>query len=135
MDNLLYEKESYEIRGAIFRVYRIMGSGFLEAVYQECLGIECEKALIPYTSQTEISLEYDGTMLEQKYRADFVCYNKIIVEIKAVKVLDEVHTAQVINYLKATGFKLGLLVNFGSFPKVEIKRIVYEKKSTAEGAD
>jgi len=134
MDNLLYEKECYNIRGAIFKVYSIMGSGFLEAVYQECLGIECAKAIIPYTSQKEISLEYDGIILKQKYRADFVCYNKIIVEIKAVKVLNDVHTAQVINYLKATGFKLGLLVNFGSYPKVDIKRIIYEKKSTAEGA-
>ncbi|MDP8220416.1 MAG: GxxExxY protein [Candidatus Stygibacter frigidus] len=137
MDNLLYKKECFEIQGAIFNVYRNMGCGFLESVYQECLEIELLKAEIPFKSQVEISLDYNGIILEQKYRADFVCYDKIILEIKAVKALDDVHTAQVINYLKAIGYKLGLLVNFGSFPKVEIKRIVLEKKknlSTAKGA-
>lgn len=127
MGDLLYKQECYNIQGAILGVYRKMGSGFLEAVYQECLGLEFEKSSIPYSSQTEIKLEYDDVILEQRYRADFVCYNKIIVEIKAVKNLEDIHTAQVINYLKATGFKLGLLVNFGSYPKVDIKRIINEK--------
>jgi len=137
MDNLLYKKECFEIQGAIFNVYRNMGCGFLESVYQECLGIELCKAEIPFKSQFETSLDYNDIILEQKYRADFVCYDKIILEIKAVKALDDVHTAQVINYLNATGYKLGLLVNFGSFPKVDIKRLVLEKKknlSTAKGA-
>jgi GxxExxY protein len=114
-----------------------MGCGFLESVYQECLCIELNKSGIPFTSQVEISLDYNGITLKQKYRADFVCYDKIILEIKAVKSLDDIHTAQVINYLNATGYKLGLLVNFGCFPKVDIKRLVLEKKknlSTAKSA-
>jgi GxxExxY protein len=127
MDKLLYKSECYDIQGAIFKVYSTIGSGFLEAVYQECLERELVLAGIPFISQAEISLEYKGVPLIQTYRADFMCFDKIIVEIKAVKELDEVHTAQVINYLKATGFKLGLLVNFGSYPKAKIKRIVLEK--------
>jgi GxxExxY protein len=137
MDTILFKKECFKIQGAIFNVYRTMGCGFLESVYQECLGIELNKSGIPFNSQVEISLDYNGITLKQKYRADFVCYDKIILEIKAVKSLDDVHTAQVINYLNATGYKLGLLVNFGCFPKVDIKRLVLEKKknlSTAKGA-
>jgi len=130
MSRLLFEDESYKIRGAVFQVYQELGCGFLEAVYQECLEREFEIAAIPFVPQEEVIVEYRGIPLIQKYRADFVCYNKIIVEVKAVKELDDIHTAQVINYLKATGFKLGLLVNFGSYPKAVIKRIVLEKKNS-----
>jgi len=128
MENLLFKEECFAIQGAIFKVYRSIGSGFLEAVYQECLEIELEMAKIPFESQPELTLNYNGLPLKQKYRADFVCFGKIIVEIKAVKDLNEVHTAQIINYLKVTGYKLGLLINFGSYPKVDIKRKVLEKK-------
>lgn len=122
---LKYEDESYQIRGVIYEVYREMGCGFLEAVYQECLERELTEQSIPFTAQTDLRLEYKGSQLDQVYRPDFICFEKIIVEIKAVKELCNEHRAQVHNYLKATGYKLGLLVNFGHYPKAEIERIVF----------
>ena len=123
MNKLLYEEESYAIRGAIYEVYKTLGSGFLEAVYQEALELELANRNIPYSSQIEIGLLYKGVLLKQKYRADVVCYNKIILELKAVKQLLPEHEAQLHNYLKATGMRLGILVNFGHATGVEIKRI------------
>jgi len=123
-EKIIYKKESYELQGAIFEVYRKMGSGFLEAVYQECLEKEFDLRKIPFQSQKEIKLSYKNTPLSQIYRADFICYDSILVEIKSVKQLIDIHRAQVLNYLKATDLKLGLLVNFCSHPKVEIERIV-----------
>ena len=124
MTELLFEKESYQIRGALFEVYREMGCGFLEAVYQECLEKEFGKQNIPFVAQKELILYYKGDQLEQTYKPDFTCFGQIIVELKAVKELDNEHRAQVHNYLRATGLKLGLLANFGHYPKVEIERIV-----------
>jgi GxxExxY protein len=124
---LFYANESYKIQGAIFEVYKEIGCGFLEAVYQECLEKEFKIQGIPYRSQVELELEYKGEPLLQKYKPDFFCYEKIIVELKAVKEIANEHQAQVINYLKATGMELGLLVNFGSYPKVEIKRLINKK--------
>ena len=124
MGNLLYEQETYSIRKAIFEVYQEMGCGFLEAVYQECLEKEFTKSSIPLISQQELKLCYKGDPLRQVYKPDFICYDKIIIEIKAVKELSDEHRAQVMNYLKATGIKLGLLVNFGHYPKVEIERFI-----------
>ena len=124
MADLKHEEESYQIRGAIFEVYREMGCGFLEAVYQECLEKELGKQGIPFVAQRELALHYKGDRLEQIYKPDFICLEKIIVEIKAVKELANEHRAQVHNYLKATGLELGLLVNFGHYPKAEIERIV-----------
>jgi len=121
---LKYEDESFQIRGVIYEVYREMGCGFLEAVYQECLERELAGQHIPFTAQTDLRLEYKGVRLNQVYRPDFICFEKIIVEIKAVKELCNEHRAQVHNYLKATGMDLGLLVNFGHYPKAEIERIV-----------
>jgi len=121
---LKYEDESYPIRGVIYEVYREMGCGFLEAVYQECMERELVEKSIPFTAQTDLRLEYKGVRLNQVYRPDFICFEKIIVEIKAVKELCNEHRAQVHNYLKATGYELGLLVNFGHYPKAEIERIV-----------
>jgi len=121
---LKYEDESFQIRGAVFEVYRKMGCGFLEAVYQECMERELTEQSIPFTAQTDLRLEYKGVRLNQVYRPDFICFEKIIVEIKAVKELCNEHRAQVHNYLKATGYKLGLLVNFGHYPKAEIERVV-----------
>ena len=100
-----------------------MGCGFLEAVYQECLEKELVKRSIPLQPQVELQLRYKGEKLNQTYKPDFICYNKIIVEIKAVKELASEHKAQLLNYLKATGLELGLLVNFGSYPKVGIIRM------------
>lgn len=121
---LLFAEESFHIRGAIFEVYREMGCGFLEAVYQECLEKELAKQGIPFVAQQELLLHYKGDRLEQTYRPDFICFDRIIIEIKAVKELADQHRAQMHNYLKASGFKLGLLVNFGHYPKAEIERIV-----------
>jgi len=124
MTSLKFEEESYRIRGAVFEVYREMGCGFLEAVYQECLEKELRMQGIPFIAQQDLILHYKGDRLEQTYKPDFICYGKIIVELKAVKVLAPEHRAQVHNYLKATGLELGLLVNFAHYPKAEIERIV-----------
>lgn len=122
-ERILFKEECYEIQGAIFEVYKEMGSGFLEAVYQECIEKEFAKRCIPFQSQVELQLSYKGEQLKQTYRPDFICHDKIIVEIKAVKELASEHKAQLLNYLKSTGLELGLLVNFGSYPKVEIIRM------------
>jgi GxxExxY protein len=124
MSKLLYEEESYAIRGAVFEVYREMGSGFLESVYQECLEKELTRRAIPFSRQQPIALSYKEEQLEQTFAADLVCYGAIIVELKAVKELAAIHRAQVLNYLKCTGYRLGLLVNFGSYPRAEVERIV-----------
>jgi GxxExxY protein len=124
MNKIVYEKESYAIIGACFNVYKAMGCGFLEPVYQECLDIEFEFQGIPFLSQQELKLKYRERELKQRYKPDFVCYDKIIVELKAVSKVTDEHRAQVLNYLYATGLKLGLLVNFGHYPKLEYERIV-----------
>ncbi|MFZ2630870.1 MAG: GxxExxY protein [Desulfosalsimonadaceae bacterium] len=124
MTDLKFEEDSYRIRGAVFEVYHEMGCGFLESVYQECLGKEFGKQGIPFVAQRELALHYKGDRLEQTYKPDFICFERIIVELKAVKELAGEHQAQVHNYLKATRLELGLLVNFGHYPKVEIERIV-----------
>ena len=121
---LKHEDESFRIRGVVYEVYREMGCGFLEAVYQECMEREFTRQSISFMAQTDLRLEYKGEPLMQRYRPDFICFEKIIVEIKAVKELCNEHRAQVHNYLKATGMDLGLLVNFGHYPKAEIERIV-----------
>ncbi|HBF34613.1 TPA: GxxExxY protein [Candidatus Sumerlaeota bacterium] len=123
-ENILYKDESYGIQGAIFEVYREMGSGFLENVYQECLENEFNRLHIPFCSQPELTLHYKGAPLQQHYKPDFICYDKIIVELKATKNIAPEHRAQVFNYIKATQFRLGLLVNFCHYPKAEIERIV-----------
>ena len=124
MVEIVYKEESYSIIGACFEVYKEKGSGFLEGVYQECLEIELSQRQIPFRSQCELELNYKGRQLRQVYRPDFICFNLIIVEIKAVSALTDEHRAQLHNYLKATGKKLGLLVNFGHYPKLEYERIV-----------
>ncbi|MGV8933017.1 MAG: GxxExxY protein [Gallionellaceae bacterium] len=123
-DKILYKDECYAIQGAVFEVYREMGNGFLESVYQECLEREFLAKSVPFTAQPELILNYKGISLKQNYRPDFMCFDKIIVELKAVRELAPEHTAQIINYLKATGTRLGLLVNFGRHSKVQIERII-----------
>ena len=123
MNDLIYEQETYLIRGACFEVYKNKGSGFLEAVYQECLEIELGLQRIPFVSKPRLQLEYKGRLLQSTYEADLTCFEKIVVELKAMKQIADEHRAQVQNYLKATGHRLGLLVNFGHFPKIEIERI------------
>ncbi len=126
--DVLYKDESYQIMGACFEVYKEKGCGFVEPVYQECLEIELGLQQIPFTAQLDLELGYKGRQLKQVYKPDFVCFDKIILEIKAVSKLTDDHRAQIHNYVKATGYKLGLLVNFGHFPKVEWERIVREQK-------
>ena len=123
MSEIIYKKESYGIVGACFEVYNEKGCGFLEPVYQECPGIEFECQRIPAIAKTSLVLSCGGRMLKQTYEPDFVCFSRIIVELKAVSVLADEHRAQLINYLHATGFELGLLVNFGHYPKLEYERI------------
>ena len=125
MAELLYPDESYAIMGACFNVYKTMGCGFVEPVYQECLEIELEHLKIPFRAQEELELTYRGRQLEATYKPDFICYDKIIVELKAVSNLVSEHRAQVLNYLSATGFKLGLLINFGHYPKLEYERLIW----------
>lgn len=121
---LVFKEESYKIIGACFEVYKEMGCGFLEAVYQECLEMEFAAQGIPFKPQAELGLSYKGKTLKKVYIPDFLCFDKIIVEIKAVRLLENWERAQLQNYLKASGHKLGLLVNFGHYPQVEYERIV-----------
>ena len=129
MAEIIYKDESYAIMGACFEVYKEKGCGFNEAVFQECLEIELELRGIPFKTQVEMPLSYKGRALQSKFKADFICYDKIIVEIKAVSELVDPHRAQVLNYLSATQFELGLLVNFGHYPKVEHERFALTEKS------
>jgi GxxExxY protein len=123
-NELILGDECYRVMGACFEVYKEKGCGFLEAVYQECLEMEFGFQEIPSVAQVELPLSYKGRVLVQKYRPDFICFEKVLVELKAVSALTDEHRAQVINYLHATGLKVGLLVNFGHYPKVEHERIV-----------
>lgn len=105
-------------------VYKTLGNGFLEPVYQEALALEFESRKIDYTEQSEIAIKYKDNTLKHVYRPDFICYGKIIVEIKAVSILTNEHRAQLHNYLKATNHKLGILINFGHYPLIEKERII-----------
>ncbi|HZZ70263.1 MAG TPA: GxxExxY protein [Phenylobacterium sp.] len=123
-EGLLYENEAFQIRGAAFEVYRAMGAGFLEAVYQECLEIEFVRRGVPFGARRPLAVNYKGQVLQQAYVADFVCHDRIVVELKSVRAIAPEHRAQTINYLRATDMKLALLINFGSTPRVEIERFV-----------
>jgi GxxExxY protein len=122
MSDLVLPQESYEIIGACMEVHNQMGSGFLEAVYHECLFIEFEERRIPFVSQAELPLFFKKRRLKQTFSPDFICFNQIVLEIKAVSNLVDKHRSQVINYLHATERHLGLLVNFGAHPKLEYER-------------
>ena len=121
--DLMFENETFAIRGAIYEVYKTLGAGFLAGVYQEALELELQERGIPYKAQSEITIAYKGTQLRQTYRADIICFDSIILELKAVKQLLPEHHAQLQNYLRATRMKLGLLVNFCHYPGVETQRI------------
>ena len=111
--NSIYPNETYAIVGVAMEVHRILGPGFSESIYQEALAIEFERQGIPFEKEKAIIVKYKDVELHNTFRADFVCYHDIIVELKALESTTPEHRSQVINYLKATGFKLGLLINFG----------------------
>ena len=132
MTEIIYKDESYAIFGACFAVYKEKGCGFLEPVYHECLEIELESRQIPFLSKPPQTLQYRGRTLVQTFTPDFVCYGNIILEIKAISALIDEHRAQVLNYLSATGCELGLLVNFGHYPRIEYERLVTRKQESAD---
>ena len=119
--DLIYKDEVYEIIGAAMEVHKILGCGFLEAIYQEVLAMEFIKRNIPFEQEKMINIEYKGVVLKKFYQADFLCYDKIIIETKALSELSSEHESQILNYLKATGKKLGLLINFGQ------KSLIYHR--------
>ena len=123
MTEIVYRNESYAIIGACFEVYNSKGCGFLEPVYHECLAIEFEHQRIPAISKPSLTLSYRERTLLQTYEPDFICFGKIILELKTASALADEHRAQLLNYLHATGFELGLLVNFGQYPRLEYERI------------
>ena len=125
IDNkLLYADEVYAIQGAAFEVYREVGAGFLEAVYHECLQREFLDREIPFAAQPRLQILYKGKKLEQTCVPDLVCYGKIIIELKAAKEILPEHKAQLMNYLKVSKLRLGLILNFGHYPKLQTERII-----------
>lgn len=123
MVDILFKDESYKIIGACMEVHKKLGSGFLESVYSEALELELKKVGIPYEKEKKLPVYYDDKPLNKYFRADYVCYNSIIIELKATKFLIEADHRQTVNNVKATKFKLGLLINFGT-PSLTYKRIV-----------
>jgi len=132
---LLYKDEVYALVGAAMEVYNVLGPGFLEPVYQEALDLELAGRRIPFEPQRELRIAYKGRYLQKTYVADFVVFGKIIVEIKALSRLTSREQAQLLNYLKATGMELGVLINFGSADKLEWKRMVLTDKRSANRAN
>ena len=125
------DPRTYEVIGAAMEVHRQLGCGFLEAVYQEALAVELEVRNVPFLRERELPVRYKGQVLSTSYCADFVCYESVIVEIKALSKLSGTEEAQIINYLKATGLEAGLLINFGG-PSLEFKRFVLTDAKSAQ---
>jgi GxxExxY protein len=122
-DILLHRAEVFQIQGAVFEVNRVMGAGFLEAVYQECLALEFTRRNVPFVAQPTLPLDYKGERLRAIYVPDFICFGAVLVELKALASIAPEHRAQVLNYLKASNLHIGLLVNFGCAPKARIERL------------
>lgn len=131
MSSLIYPEESYAIMGACFTVHNAKGCGFTEPIYQECLEIEFRYLGNPFVAQPELTLTYRDETLYHTFKPDFICYDKIIVEIKAVSQLIDDHRAQVLNYLNETEYKLGMLVNFAAHPKLTSERVPFTPKRVA----
>ncbi len=123
MDEFLFKDEGYKIIGCFYAVYNSLGHGFLESVYKEALAKEFEKNNIPFVRENKIEVYYQEEKLNKYFKADFICFNEIIIEVKAEKLLPKSANDQVINYLKATNFKLAYLVNFGG-DKLFFKRLI-----------
>jgi GxxExxY protein len=123
MMSLVYEEETYKIIGACIEVHKNLGNGFLEAVYQEALEKEMELQNIPYEREKFIRINYKNIQLKKYYKTDFICFNKVVLELKALSCLSNDNDAQLLNYLKASGYKVGLLINFGK-RSLEHKRFI-----------
>lgn len=124
--DLLYKELVYKIQGAIFEVYKTLGPGFKETVYQEALAKELEERKLKFEKEKSLKIQYKGNLVGL-YKADFVVEDKVIVEIKAVPEMPAYFETQLFYYLKATNYKLGLLVNFGAEKKVDIRRRIYDE--------
>jgi len=124
MSEFLYQKESYALIGAAMEVYNELGAGFLEVIYHDAMKIELETHGVPFASQKPLPVYYRGHLLPHEYVADLICYDRILLELKAAKDIHEVHLAQVMNYLKVTGLALGYVINFGSPKSLQWKRVL-----------
>lgn len=127
LQNTIFKEESYKIIGAAMEVHRLLGCGFVEAIYQEALEKELALREIPFEREKELTVSYKGNTLTKTFKADFVCYNKIILELKAVREFTDEHYAQIYNYLRASGMDLGILINFGT-ASIEYERVPASKK-------
>lgn len=126
--DLIYKDEVYKVIGAAIEVYNLLGNGFLEAVYQEALEYELSLRSISFESQVQLEIKYKDRVLDQKYKADLVIGKKFIIELKAIEKIGRNEEAQILNYLNATDFQLGLVINFGAKNDLEWKRMVLSKK-------
>ena len=133
VNDLLLKDEVYALIGAAIEDHRELGCGFLEPVYQEAMEIELNCRGVPFESQKRLQIRYKGHFLNKEYIADFVCFQKIIVELKSVDQLSDRDEAQILNYLSATGLTVGLLINFGSMGKLEWKRFANTRKTNRDG--
>jgi GxxExxY protein len=124
MEELVYKEEVYEIVGCAIEVHHILGSGFLEGIYHEAMQYELHAKGIPFETNTKLAVVYKGVRLQKEYFADLICYSKILLELKALDFLSGREESQVINYLKISGLRVGLLINFGSYHKLEWKRLI-----------
>jgi GxxExxY protein len=122
-ERLLHAGEVFRIQGAVYEVNRVLGAGFLEAVYQEALGLEFGLRGIPFSAKPQLKLTYKGSPLKQTYAPDFICFDRVIVELKASGDIAPENRAQVLNYLNATGLRVGLLINFGRANKAQVVRL------------
>jgi GxxExxY protein len=127
------DPRTHAIIGAAIQVHGDLGCGFLEAVYQEALALELAHQRVPFAAQVELPVTYRGRRLNANFRADFICFDEVIVEVKALAALSGTEEAQVINYLKATGVELGLLLNFGA-RSLQCRRFVLSKKDSVQSA-
>jgi GxxExxY protein len=128
MTDIIYKEESYKIVGACMDVHKKLGPGFLESVYSEALEIEFQRADIPYEKEKKLPVLYEGKPLKKYFRADYVCYGSIIIELKATKYSVDADIKQTLNNIKATNYKLGILINFGT-PSLTYKRVINSNNS------